>query len=378
MPNSFARVVGLAKTLSNELGATDPGELVSPGYTRTGRLDELVEVRAQRPAAAEQVLADMAQDSVGRVAEPAELAAVVAFLCSERASMSRRRSRGRRGDPGLSDGRSRGRSRAATWSASALPPARRRTARAARRRRAGIAGAQVRAPGAPLPLALQGSVERRGRAGHALRGRRGEPGSSARAARAGAGRSPVLEEPARPPPQGVRRIQRRHVPAPVAEPGGSRHVPRPREQPTPARPRACSRGGRGREPSRPPRAQLSRCARRSRGSAARRLPGDLAGRGRPGRCVGRRGHDPPGTDEPPYRIGCMLWRLRRSGVRHVRGVVFGDMRGCSPPLPRRSGVLLEALAGLGGRRPRAVRRPRRGTASRCRWACARAVRTALR
>jgi muramoyltetrapeptide carboxypeptidase len=67
--------------------------------------------------------------------------------------------------------------------------------------------------------------------------------------------------------------------------------------------------------------------------------------------------DPAGTilfledvDEPPYRIDRMLWQLRRSGaLEGVRGVVFGDMRGCSPP--QREGwaledVLLDALAGL--------------------------------
>lgn len=90
LSNSFRpAIIGLAKTLSNELGRD--GILVnnvSPGYTRTDRLDELVEVRARAAGSSpERVLADMAQGiPVGRVAEPAELAAVVAFLCSERAS----------------------------------------------------------------------------------------------------------------------------------------------------------------------------------------------------------------------------------------------------------------------------------------------------
>jgi muramoyltetrapeptide carboxypeptidase len=56
------------------------------------------------------------------------------------------------------------------------------------------------------------------------------------------------------------------------------------------------------------------------------------------------------VDEPPYRIDRMLWQLRRSGALDgVRGVVFGDMRGCSPPLREEwtlEDVLLEALAGL--------------------------------
>jgi muramoyltetrapeptide carboxypeptidase len=67
--------------------------------------------------------------------------------------------------------------------------------------------------------------------------------------------------------------------------------------------------------------------------------------------------DPAGTllfledvDEPPYRIDRMLWQLRRSGAfEGVRGVVFGDMRGCSPPQSADwslEDVLLEALDGL--------------------------------
>jgi len=67
--------------------------------------------------------------------------------------------------------------------------------------------------------------------------------------------------------------------------------------------------------------------------------------------------DPEGTllfledvDEPPYRIDRLLWQLRRSGaIDGVRGVVFGDMRGCSPPLSADwplEEVLLDALAGL--------------------------------
>jgi muramoyltetrapeptide carboxypeptidase len=56
------------------------------------------------------------------------------------------------------------------------------------------------------------------------------------------------------------------------------------------------------------------------------------------------------VDEPPYRIDRMLWQLRGSGAfESVRGVVFGDMRGCSPPLSADwplEDVLLDALAGL--------------------------------
>jgi len=82
-------IVGLAKTLSQELGKD--GILVNtvcPGYTRTDRLEELALHRAvaagQTP---QQVLTDLAQGvPLGRIAEPEEFGAVVAFLCSERAS----------------------------------------------------------------------------------------------------------------------------------------------------------------------------------------------------------------------------------------------------------------------------------------------------
>jgi 3-oxoacyl-[acyl-carrier protein] reductase len=82
-------IVGLAKTLANELGGD--GILVNtvcPGYTRTDRLQEVMEARAKAAGTTpEKVLADLAKSvPLGRVAEPEEFAAVVAFLCSERAS----------------------------------------------------------------------------------------------------------------------------------------------------------------------------------------------------------------------------------------------------------------------------------------------------
>jgi 3-oxoacyl-[acyl-carrier protein] reductase len=90
LSNAFRpAVVGLAKTLSNEL-AKD-GILVNtvcPGYTRTDRLEELAQVRAKAGnTTPEAILAGLAQATpVGRIGEPEEFAAVVAFLCSERAS----------------------------------------------------------------------------------------------------------------------------------------------------------------------------------------------------------------------------------------------------------------------------------------------------
>lgn len=90
LSNSFRpAIAGLAKTLAAELGKD--GILVNtvcPGYTRTERLDELALHRALAAGKTpEQVLADLARDvPLGRVADPGEFAAVVAFLCSERAS----------------------------------------------------------------------------------------------------------------------------------------------------------------------------------------------------------------------------------------------------------------------------------------------------
>jgi 3-oxoacyl-[acyl-carrier protein] reductase len=90
LSNAFRpAVVGLAKTLANELG---PGGIlvntVCPGYTHTERLEELAEVRARTSGRTEEeVLAALAQETpLRRVGKPEELAAVVAFLCSERAS----------------------------------------------------------------------------------------------------------------------------------------------------------------------------------------------------------------------------------------------------------------------------------------------------
>jgi muramoyltetrapeptide carboxypeptidase len=56
------------------------------------------------------------------------------------------------------------------------------------------------------------------------------------------------------------------------------------------------------------------------------------------------------VDEKPYRIDRLLMQLRQSGaLEGVVGIVFGDMKGCSPALEMDyslEDVLLEALAGL--------------------------------
>ncbi|HFD40344.1 MAG TPA: SDR family oxidoreductase [Anaerolineae bacterium] len=81
-------VVGLAKTLSAQVAAEGITiNNVAPGYTRTDRVMELFAARAaQEGRAVEEVMAEMtASFPARRMAEPEELAALVAFLASERA-----------------------------------------------------------------------------------------------------------------------------------------------------------------------------------------------------------------------------------------------------------------------------------------------------
>ena len=84
-----AAVTGLARTLANEYaphGITVNN--VCPGYTRTERLNELVDaVSARTGASSHDVYAGWErQIPAGRIGKPEEFAAVVAFLASERAS----------------------------------------------------------------------------------------------------------------------------------------------------------------------------------------------------------------------------------------------------------------------------------------------------
>jgi len=81
-------VIGLAKTLSTQVapdGITVNN--VAPGYTRTARVVQLTEARAVREGkTVDQCLAEtVASYPMQRMGEPEELAALVAFLASERA-----------------------------------------------------------------------------------------------------------------------------------------------------------------------------------------------------------------------------------------------------------------------------------------------------
>jgi 3-oxoacyl-[acyl-carrier protein] reductase len=82
-------VVGMARTLANQLG-TDGITVnnVLPGYILTDRVKEVAETQAKaRGKSADEILAGFADPvPVGRVGNPDELAALVAFLASEQAA----------------------------------------------------------------------------------------------------------------------------------------------------------------------------------------------------------------------------------------------------------------------------------------------------
>jgi len=84
-----AAVIGFARTLANEVASfgVTVNNLI-PGFTRTERMVELSDVTAKKEGITpEQALARYtASVPMGRMGEPAEFAALAAFLASERAS----------------------------------------------------------------------------------------------------------------------------------------------------------------------------------------------------------------------------------------------------------------------------------------------------
>jgi len=84
-----AGVIGLTKTLSNELAKDNIlVNSVCPGWTRTERVVELLEAAAQRKGTTPQdeEAAVVSQIPLGRMGRPEEIANLVVFLASERAS----------------------------------------------------------------------------------------------------------------------------------------------------------------------------------------------------------------------------------------------------------------------------------------------------
>ncbi len=84
-----AAVVGWAKTLSKEVG--EHGVLVNnvcPGYVRTSRIQQLAEEATEgTDRSVQDYLDDLGEKNpIGRPGEPEEIGALVAFLCSEKAS----------------------------------------------------------------------------------------------------------------------------------------------------------------------------------------------------------------------------------------------------------------------------------------------------
>jgi 3-oxoacyl-[acyl-carrier protein] reductase len=84
-----AAVTGWARTLANEAGASGVTvNCIMPGYTRTERVEELANVIAKREGIAPEKAVTRWEREIplGRLGEPREFAALVAFLASERAS----------------------------------------------------------------------------------------------------------------------------------------------------------------------------------------------------------------------------------------------------------------------------------------------------
>ena len=81
-------VASWAKTLASELGGSGiTVNNVLPGYTRTQRLEQILDERAAATGKPREEIAAamLATVPAARFAEPAEIAAAVAFLCSPEA-----------------------------------------------------------------------------------------------------------------------------------------------------------------------------------------------------------------------------------------------------------------------------------------------------
>lgn len=84
-----AAVTGFYRTLADEYGPDGVTvNTVMPGYVATERLEQLADASAKRTGASRESIFETyrAGTPVGRVGKPEEIAAVVAFLASERAS----------------------------------------------------------------------------------------------------------------------------------------------------------------------------------------------------------------------------------------------------------------------------------------------------
>jgi len=82
-------VIGLTKSLANELGPKGIRvNSVLPGWTRTGRVDELLAARARvKGSTPEEEAVEIAGSfPLGRMAEPEEFANVTVFMASPAAS----------------------------------------------------------------------------------------------------------------------------------------------------------------------------------------------------------------------------------------------------------------------------------------------------
>ena len=84
-----AAVTGFAKTLANEIAAHGiTVNNILPGYTRTERLNELIDFLAEKESlSADEIRGRWeAEIPMRRLGDPKEFAALAAFLVSERAS----------------------------------------------------------------------------------------------------------------------------------------------------------------------------------------------------------------------------------------------------------------------------------------------------